>query len=314
MRSIAPLPFCDYINATVPADRYETCRTDLLELVSAAGGRDAREGLVFLGDGSFKYGVRYQVGFFSLSGRAIAALRSAPYPFWGEYLSVLGEGSHRVTRLDVALDDTEDAPPIVDRFYRRARGGQFQLTRKRIPASEVRREMAIAVVDGRDTGTVYLGARTRDVFARVYDKRDELLCFAIRQHGVASPELIALNDPGPLVRYEITLGRKVGASLRDAYEPEAVFWHFAGDALAPLHRRRPECGPWIPREGGFSVPRSGAPDFSRQLRLLLETSHDVRRAVTLADRLGPYGRDYLASLLRKMAPEPPPRPVLNSGT
>lgn len=314
MGSIAPVPFCDYFTATVPSERYESCVTDLLELLRAAGARDEREGLCWLGDGgTFKHGVRYKVGYLSLSGRAIAALRGAPFDYWGEFLAIIGEGSHHVTRVDAALDVAEDAPPIVARFYRRARSGCFKLTRKAIPASEIRRETGVGLVDGRDTGTVYLGARTRDVFARVYDKRQELLQRAIDAHkGAARDEVIALNDPGPLTRYELTLGRKVGLSLRDAYEPEAVFWHFAGDDLAPSERRRPGVPAWRAHGPGFSVPRSGAPDYARQLHLLLETSHDVRRAVTIADRLGPYGRDYLAQLLRKLSPEPPPKPVLAS--
>lgn len=313
MRSIAPLPFCDYLNVTVPAERYEACTADLLEIVRAVGGRDAQDGLVRLGDGgTFVHRVKYGVGFYGLSGAAIAVLRDSPvsFNFWGEYLTVLGEGLHNVTRLDAALDVAADAAVVVGQLYRRARGGKFALTRKAIPPGEIRRVFAPAIAGGYDTGTVYLGARTRDVYAKVYDKRQELLQRAIDAHkGAALADIVALNDPGPLTRYELTLGRKVNVGLRDAYEPEAVFWHFAGESLAPLQRRRSGVPEWRAHGTGFAVPRSGGTDNARQLQLLLETSHDVRRAVTLADRLGPYGRDYLASLLRKMAPEPPPRPV-----
>lgn len=300
MVSLPNRPFADFLNVTVPEDRYESVLSELLEVLHACGMRDVEEWGGRLGErGTFKHGIKWKIGTFGLSGDAIAELRQCPaFNAWGEYLTIIGEGEHRVTRLDVALDVVEDGAAAVHSMYRRAARGQISLTRKPVPRSQCKRLTSPSLYGGADTGTVYLGRRTRDVYARVYDKRQELLQRACDAHGGMTAELLALNDPGPLTRYELVLGRHVGVSTRDAYEPAAVFWHFASESLLPKAALLEVPAAWRPHGPGFSMPRSAEPDYARQLSLLLETSRDVRRAVTLADRLGPYGRDHLCRLIK----------------
>ena len=293
MAIIASPAFCDYVSCTTPRDYYPKVSEALLEVVTAAGGRDEKDGVVRLGQGTFVHGQKYGIGYYSLSGDALQEMRKARdvFYFFGEWLTIIGEQEHRVTRLDAAVDIPVEASTVVTRVYKRARAGGISLTRKAVPPDQVERIFSPAYVGGRDTGSVLLGSRGRDVRARVYDKRQELLRRVRDAHGGLTAELIALNDPGPLVRYELELGRKVGMTLRDAYEPARVFWHFARESLLPQLAPR-DVGNWEPHSLGFAVPRA-VHDPAKQLSLLLESSADIRRAVTLADRLGPYGREYL---------------------
>jgi hypothetical protein len=268
------------------------------ELVSACGMRDEQPWGGYLGDrGTFRHGTKFKVGAFSLSGDAIAALRAAPFDAFGEWLTILAEGAHRVTRVDVALDVVDDGARVVREMYARARRGRVTITRKKVPAAQVNKRTSPSLYGSGDTGTVYIGARKRDVWARVYDKRQELLQRVYEAHGELTADLLALNDPGPLTRYELVLGRHVGATMRDVYEPAAVFWHFARESL--LASSAPMLEPWQPNGVGFAVPRSTS-DPARQLSLLVDSSCDIRRAVTLADRLGPHGRKHLHTLLAKV--------------
>lgn len=302
MAIIAAQPFCDYISVSTPRDRYESVSAALLEVVRACGGYDERQGVVQLGQrGVFAHRVKHNLGLYALSGDALAEMRRNRFAFdwFGEWLTLVGEGAHNVTRLDVAVDLVVDSAAVVGRMYKRGRSGRVSITRKAIAPAQVRRIFEPSVYGGADTGTVYLGERgKRDVIARVYDKRQELLKKLRAQYGDAlTPEFVALNDPGPLCRFELELGRKVGVTLRDAYEPAAVFWHFARESLLP--KIAPAVAEWSPHGAGFTVPRS-EPDHAKQLSFLLEASHDIKRAVTLADRLGPYGRDHLCRLLKAM--------------
>lgn len=302
MLSVAPGPFADFLNVTVPEERYASVLSEARELLRACGMRDEQEWGGYLGErGTFKHGIKWRIGTFGLSGDAIRELRTCPaFNAWGEFLTIFGEGQHRVTRLDVALDVVDDGAAVVERMYARARRGGVSLTRKAVPRSQVKRLTSPPLYDGdRDTGTVYLGSRKRDVHARVYDKRQELLQRCSDAHGGMTADLLALNDPGPLTRYELVLGRHVGVSTRDAYEPAAVFWHFAAESLLVPPASSEVPAAWRPHGLGFTVPRSAEPDYARQLSLLVETSHDIRRAVVLADRLGIYGRDHLSRLLKK---------------
>ena len=301
MAIIASPAFCDFVSCTTPGDYYPDVSAALLEVVRSAGGTDEREGSVQLGTrGIFRHSKKYGVGVYSLSGDALAELRKhrTAFDWLGEWLTIIGEVPHRVTRLDAAVDVAAEGSTVVQNFYRRARRGLVRLTQKAVRPQEVSRYFGASIVTGHETGTVYVGVRgKRDVIARVYDKRQELLRQVAREHAL-TPELIALNDPGPLTRYELELGRKVGVTLRDVYEPASVFWHYARESLLP-QLAPADVGSWEPHALGFSVPRSESLP-SQQLRLLLDNSLDVKRAVTLADRCGPHGRDLLCRWLQAM--------------
>ena len=132
-------------------------------------------------------------------------------------------------RLDVALDVLVPAPGLLQSLYKRASSGEVALTRKALnPARHLRSIMSPGVT-GEDTGTIYLGGKTAEVKARVYDKRHE---------RIAS----GFPDPGPWLRAELTVTAAVGISLKRCLEPCAcvLAFHdasFRWDYLTPCQRR-----------------------------------------------------------------------------
>lgn len=285
-------PFADFCTITFPAESFAEASAAVLGVLTSAGGFSEREGLIRVGDGTVTHKLRYRVGVVSASGGALSALRSAG--LFQDFLWSVGSVPHRVSTLHAALDVAADGARSISRVHRRALRGVVRFTRKAVPVSQVRRLLGRCRVTGQETGTVYLGDRKRDVWAKVYDKRAEVVDKAVRLHG-ESPEVVALNDPGPLTRYELALGRHVGCSLADVEDPAAVFWHFAGGVLLDAP---PGVAAWTAHGGGFELgrPRERCP--WEQLELLLSRSADVRRLVELADRASPqHGRVILARKL-----------------
>ena len=171
------------------------------------------------------------VAVISASGVVLSTLRSAGV--WPAFLRVLSSDVHRLTRLDVALDVPVDAPPLLEALYSRASSGGVALTRKALdPVRHVSRWQSPDLA-GRDSGTVYLGGKAAEVRARVYDKRLERVA-----HG--------FSDPGPCLRAELTVTSAMGISLKDAWEPAPVFWHFMAGALEGFVARPSGVPAWVP--------------------------------------------------------------------
>jgi hypothetical protein len=284
-------PFCDFLKLSVPLGELPFLRDRLEPLVVEAGGHARTPDLFDLGElGTVKFGTWGKVGTVGVSGDALGALRRAE--LFLRFLSAVAECPHRVTGVDLAVDVAEDGPVVVAGWRERGLAGGVQLTRKVLRRDQVNWRFGPGVVDGRETGTVYLGNRKMDVWAKVYDKRNELLKRAVDRHG-RHPSVVELNDPGPLTRYEVTCGRHVGATLRDVVEPAALFWKFASSLL-----ERPEGVPeWESQAMGFELPR-WEPDPVRQLRLLLESSADVKRVLKLVHQLGGPAPDEGLARLR----------------
>lgn len=174
----------------------------------------------------------------SASGAALARIRALGVV--GEYLGLLGEAPHNVTRLDASLDvAAADPGKVVRAHYRKTRDG-VAFGRKALATSVI----FAPGLDGRDTGTVYHGyGSDAKVKAKVYDKAFQMMA----RHALIVP---------PAVRYELTFRREVGASLRDAYDPSALFWHHA----SPLGLKRPPAVPdWSPGAVGCVFPRREPP-------------------------------------------------------
>ncbi|MBA7548103.1 hypothetical protein ES705_40549 [subsurface metagenome] len=243
MASIA-VPFADFVNVSLPRDAYQGCIDRVLEWAVQAGAVSDREGLARLGDaGTIKYGLLHRVGFLGLSGAALAALRTAG--LFGEVLHAIGMHPHRVTLLHATLDVPVEAAPVIRNVYRLFKSGIYALTRKSIPKTAVTRVVGPAWPDWEESGTVYLGRRGAGVWAKVYDKRAHTM--AVLQKTLPAPdpaqctrdELLGFMDPGPLTRFELSLGRHVGCTLRDVDEPAGVFWHHVGDLARFLPPRPP---------------------------------------------------------------------------
>lgn len=215
----------------------------------------------------------------SFSGAACALFRERG--LWMDLLSELSSAPHRVTRVDPALDLPMDGADLVALMRKRYPDGKAKLSRKAMPTTVM---LAVRPSDGRETGTWYIGQRKRARYtARVYDKAWQML----HEHGELLP---------PTARVEVTAkGGDSGATLRDAADPAALFWHLA----SPTILEAPEGVPvWIPnRDLGWEAPkREFNPAAVLQRRI--ESFAMLDALAMVADEMGPEGRTYLLSLIR----------------
>ena len=265
---------CDWLSLTVPWDQSDGLSDAVLELACSAGAseRIGVTGVYDCGlDGTIKIARRHSVLTAGFSGAALAALREKGV--YGDLLLAFAPRPHRVTRLDAAYDVASAAPSILEAIFQR---GKFQGIRLGQRPARVSLQGWKIGADGAETGTVYIGSRTSEIRARVYDKRQERLDH--KQH-----------DPGPLTRYEISVTGETGVSLKDAGDPTALFWRFAAPALLPypsgIYVPR-----WVPGGVGFNLPQCGTPpDPVDRLRRVMEESESLKLVVRLAKACGSYG-------------------------
>jgi hypothetical protein len=286
-------PFCDYLNVSVPYDESLTVLDECVRILNEQAAdyvmqsQCGRFGTWRLGParfgGTFKATRRGAVAVLSASGSLLAQLRAAQVHI--AYLQALASVPHRVTLLHATLDMPDDAPAIVDRLYQRAVGGGVSLTRKAIKPSAVKRYWGPGA-DGRETGTVYVGNRKNaDVWAKVYDKRQERL-----DRGCP--------DPGPMVRYEVCVHGDAGPSLRDAHDPTSLFYHFASPDLL---ERPPGVPAWVSGAVGLVLPPRVVRPAMDRLRALVGDHPAFATAAALAREIGPTGMAFLSELLSKKA-------------
>lgn len=217
----------------------------------------------------------------SASGGSCEALRAVSA--FGEYLSVIGSHPHTVTRLDACMDVSLHAPPIIGNLVRRYPPDSLvYLSRKGVRPDYYLKPSP----DGGHTGTFYAGplrSRGLIVTARVYDKAREILD--------RTGEVV-----GPRTRYEIVCRKGSKVSLRDAYSPLALFWHFASPALlnAP-----PGQLPWVPFDGDQWAPgaRPEIPAYER-LKRRVDASVDLDGLIALANDMPGDGPRVLLRLLQ----------------
>jgi hypothetical protein len=274
-------PFTDYLNLTAPKEHGEAIFSQLRPILDSLGCSEVVEGLFQLPSklGTFKRSVRGQVSIFSASGGFLEALRVNR--LYGDYLVVFSEFEHRVSMLHATVDFRLDSPEVLEAVYQMASSGQLQLTRKTLNPLHVSR-LTGKNSEGIDTGTVYLGSRKNsDVWAKVYDKRQERLAKGF-------------DDVGPMLRIEIAVQSDVGATLRDASNPHDIFYHFASRSLVvPPEKFKG----WEAHGSGFLIEKR--PDnFTTWERLwgIMSHSSDVDRMVELA--ISDYGDDALVELTK----------------
>lgn len=268
------VPSADWVSVSFPAGLASLVLDALRPVVSDISGVSAMStgnGWVFPSGGLIQARSRSgsPVAVISASGTALAVLRSVRA--YTDYLRVLSSDVHRLTRLDVALDVLVDAPPLLEVLYSRAKAGGVSLTRKALdPVRHVSRWQSPDSA-GLDTGTVYLGGKTAEVRARVYDKRLERL-------------VSGLPDPGPWLRAELTVTSAMGISLKDAWEPAPVFWHFMAGVLEGVVTRPSAVPAWVPGGDsvGFALPPRPVLDPMQRLERRLEHSSDLQDLCELA--------------------------------
>lgn len=215
----------------------------------------------------------------AVSGQACEALRTQG--LWLPLLADLSAFEYRVTMIHSTIDLPLPGPQCVPVVAEAGQAGRISLGRKALAPTDVNWSRQIDA-RGEVTGAVYLGQRgKREITGLFYDKRNER-------------EREGLADLGPSSRFELRCA-KVGASLRDAAMPAALFWQYASGVLA-----RPEDAPsWVPGGAGWDAPAAPPPDYwrivERRVDSITDELLDMRR---LALHLGPYGP---AMLLRRIA-------------
>lgn len=220
----------------------------------------------------------------SFSGGALGHIRHAS-GWWEEVLSILGSVPHTISKLDIAHDVAVDGADTIESLRDLVPGEASNLlSRKRLPVDWF---LAQRDSDGRYTGTMYIGRRTTArLRLKVYDKAFERRVNA----GLLVP---------PTTRYELTFMKDYkggGISLRDAYEPERLFWDGMPARLLP---RPPGVAPWSAADGvgwsaGPRVERLPADVLSHRLH----DSAELEVLTRIADEMGPGGRVWL---LRRLA-------------
>jgi hypothetical protein len=277
--------FCDFLSVTFSCGDWDQVKEAIAPALDSVGAQvemDSEDGTLWRsGDGTVRAKRYRQVMSLGASGSMLAALRFAGA--FGAYLTALGSVPHRVTRLDASKDIvTPTAPVIASLVDRASTPDGVKLTRKRVGPSEVTR-LVSRQPDGSDSGTVYLGGPSAEVRACVYDKRLERM-----KNG--------LCDVGPLTRYELRLKSQVGMTLRDAYDPEVLFWHFMAPDVLPAPGPVVE---WIPQADGFAIDWPPHPSPLARLQRRVDTSDEVAALLRLANEVGPYGFGMLVAALER---------------
>lgn len=273
--------FCDYLDVTFSPD--DCPYPDLNRFLLGHDFRVARDNggrMLYVppaGRGSLSIEHRPRFARVSASGGVCSYLRSIHV--WDEYLHILATSPHKVTRVDASADLALDGADAIAMYQARFPDGSTPLTRKSLKIDYI----TAVRPDGRYTGTMSIGYGSAARFtAKVYDKAWEAHC----KRGEVLP---------PTTRVEVTACKDAGATLRDASEPAALFWHIAAPALL----NRPEGAPmWEPNTDYH--PRSQPRDFNtaETLRRRVEYSAELAALSLLADDLGIEGRRYLLSLIQ----------------
>lgn len=268
--------FCDWLDVTAPPDREHQLRASLGPLICGALGSKVHDDLYDLGGGKIKIGMMYGVFRVSVSGTAIRALEAQG--MWANLLAELGDGPHRVTRLDTAVDLDYDGAAAIALLQGNYPRGEVRLSRRPIRVTELLSTRS----DGCKTGTWYAGHRSgAEITCRVYDKAHQIL----EARGEVIP---------PRTRAELTVRK--GCTLRDAYEPERVFWHYMAPAIFEGPSDVPEWSSgWA--EGWTMEKVDLLP--AQRLKRLIERSPDLAAIVELADAVGPYGRSMAMRLIEQ---------------
>lgn len=275
------LPFCDALTVTFPDDLWRDVRNAIVPELDALGMAVEcdRDRLVLwrsaCGFGTVRAEVTNGVRVLAVSGVVCGSLRSIGR--WGAFLAAVGQFPHRVTRLDATHDVAVDAPAILVAAAAASRTGDLALTRKKVRPRDVTQLLSLRD-DGELSGTVYIGGRRSAARLCLYDKRKERMDRA-------------MHDPGPLTRYELRLGAGVGVSLRDAYDPIALFWHFMPSEILCAPSGAPA---WSPGDVGYSLDRPAPLTPAERLYRRMQDSAELAALITLASEF-PGGVNMLAA-------------------
>lgn len=268
--------FCDWLDVTAPPSEGLRILSSLGPLLCSAGALKLTDDLYELNGGKVKMGYMRKVFRVSVSGSCIRALEVCG--MWEGLLSEIAEGPHRVTRLDAALDLALDGADALESLQSAYPRGEVRLSQRPIRVTE----MLSTRSDGRKSGTWYAGHRSAaEITCRVYDKALEVF----ERRGEVCP---------PRTRAELTVRK--GATLRDAFEPERIFWHYMCPAIFERPSDVPEWSSgWAE---GWTMERVDILP-AQALRRRIEHSAELAAIVELADSLGAHGRSMALRLIEQ---------------
>lgn len=266
--------FCDWLDVTTSPDREHDLRAALGPLICASFGSKLSDDLYELGSGKIKMTTKRGVFRVSVSGACIRALETQGY--WETFLAELGDGPHRVTRLDAAVDLPVDGARAIALLLAAYPQGRVRLSQRPTKVTELLETRS----DGLKSGTWYVGHRSNaEITCRVYDKALQLL----NTRG---------DDVPPRTRAELTVRK--GCTLRDAFQPDRVFWHYMAPAIFERPSDVPEWSSgWAE---GWTMERIELLPAQR-LKALIERSPDLAAIIELADSVGPMGRTMALRLI-----------------
>jgi len=273
--------FCDFLKFTTPIDNEFKLREELSlflsQMLQVELLTDDYYKFPYGGGISMRAYSGVKVFGVSVTGKAIRLMRDSG--IWDNFLALISEFPHRITAVDAALDFYNiDTPSILRKLYSNGSKGLHRLTRKSISPDKVTKVFSTDNL-GRDTGTVYFQNRKAEVHAKVYDKRWEVL-----SNGFGGSE--------DIIRYELTVTAKMGPTLRDAFDPTSMFWHYMGQTLLKMPVN---IDPWVGFSEGFILEKRIDLLPYEQLVRQINSSAELRRLVNLAAMSGKVGSSRLIS-------------------
>lgn len=263
----------DWLNVTTPYDQSGGVREAVLDACghSWVDERQAQPGTydMYGRAGTMFIRRRGQVMVIGFSGGTIASMRTLGV--WSDVLTALGDYPHKVTLIDAAYDVPVHAPPVLSDVYERFKTSGVKFTGRAVGVSKTGWKVGRF---GDETGTIYVGTRKAEVRARVYDKQQQLY----------DTESLIVDS---LLRYELTVTNKAAAvSLKDAWDPTALFWHFMGGRLLDRPVGVPE---WVPGGIGFDLPKREPLSALEKLQRFLRDNSNWQRQIELMRACGDYG-------------------------
>lgn len=277
------LVICDWLDVTTPptSDSVNNIFSLLCTPTSDITG-DMDKLTMRVGSGTVRLEKKKAYHRISASGSALAHIRAQG--LFNSYLDTIASSPHNITRLDCARDTEQDFADLLPKLRSRYREKKVFLSRKGL---DIKFITSLRDSDNRETGTFYAGHRSKSrLTARIYDKSNEVY------------EKTGEVLPCAITRSELTVKSDVGATLRDAAEPERLFWHFMGKDLV----KRPKdlsVGDWSSEWAQKWTANITRRDPIDRLNNLIENSDFLEVLNELADELGPNGRTYLANALRR---------------
>jgi hypothetical protein len=277
--------FCDWLDVTCHPD--DSFIPDVLTLLAEhdaiAKYSDEVSQMFQVGEGTLKLDFRARFHRASASGEVLAVFRSAG--LLGRYLSILASVPHTVTRLDAARDFLTDSVPVLRELEALHPDDRVSLSRK---ALKINRMYSARDSDGAQTGTWYVGHRAEALFtARVYDKKQQLQD-KTKFFDSLEPER---------VRFEFTARKGSGASLKDASEPEKLFYHIG----RPFLQKPSGVGDWLP---ATDFEWTGSPIVTSlpwvAFKRRVEYSAELEHIAMLAASLGEPARAMVLRTFKKL--------------